>query len=57
MRLIAGVLLTTFLGLPVNAHAVLPPEPMAVARPHIVADSIPYGAARKRQMARYSRRH
>lgn len=57
MQLIAGLLLTALLVLPVTAHAVLPPESMTVARPHIVADSIPYGAARKRQMARYSRRH
>lgn len=55
MRLITGVLLTALLALPVTAHAVLPPESMTAAKPHIVSDSVPYGALRKRQMARYSR--
>jgi beta-N-acetylhexosaminidase len=34
-----------------------PPEDAAAPKPRIVWDPIPYGAARKRQMRRYARRH
>jgi hypothetical protein len=56
MRRLAGVLIAAALALPAEAPA-LPTPSVAVARPRIVADPIPYGAARRRQMARYSGRH
>ncbi len=40
----------------VPASAATPPDPADV-RPHVVWKKIPFGAARKRQMAAYSKRH
>ncbi|MFN2489350.1 MAG: N-acetylmuramoyl-L-alanine amidase [Actinomycetota bacterium] len=44
-----------------TSHAAAPPSRFSAVRtatkPHVVGDHIPYGAQRKRQMARYSRRH
>ncbi|MDQ3953638.1 MAG: N-acetylmuramoyl-L-alanine amidase [Actinomycetota bacterium] len=56
-RLLVAVLLAAVLLPPQVAERRLAPEPAAARRPAIVDDHIPYGAKRKRQMARYSGRH
>ncbi|HEY7873852.1 MAG TPA: peptidoglycan recognition family protein [Actinomycetota bacterium] len=61
MRLRVALLVATFL-LPVWEHPtiqrfVTPARAVADARPPMAKDRIPYGAKRRRQMARYSKRH
>ena len=58
MRRLSIVVLAAILLAPApRSVAQRPAQPVTVRRPAIVEDHIPYGAKRKRQMARYSGRH